>query len=422
MKSLRILFFWVILPALSGCDLLEISKQVEAIDQAGIIRGRIVVAVPRSGTVIVRLYYLKDRTFVSDEYTQATASGEFHFEVLPGTYYLAAFIDQDGDTRYKEDESANYYQTGSGKPAPVKIGPGEVKDVGVLRISGKPPPLEGYKALYLPAKVIANIGARASLDDPMFSRKNSALGLWRPLQFLEQVGGGLFLLEDYQADKIPVLFVHGLDGTPLDWKTVLDHLDRNRFQPWVIYYPSGFRLDLISGYLVKAVVTLHNRYRFKRIFVIAHSMGGLVARAAIRKTIQKFPQTATTIRLLVTVNSPLGGMESAAMGVKHSPIVLPVWRDLDPQSRFMREMAVWFLPDTIAYHLFFSYVEGRSDDEVVPLKSQIPLQNQLHASRIYGFNDTHTGTLSNPGFIKLFNSILGKAAATGSILPPWRMR
>ncbi len=404
--------------SLLGCSLLEIREQVKILEQDGEIRGRIAVTVPVEGTVVVRCYHLKDKTFVSDTFTYVTSSGEFHFDVSPGTYYIAAFVEQNGDGRYQDSEPGNYYQSETGTPLAIVVGPGETVDAGLLLISGKPPPLQGYNAVHLPAKIIANIGARASLDDPMFSRENSALGLWKPLQFLDGVGGGLFLLHDYRSDRIPVLFVHGLNGTPLDWKEVIDNLDRNRFQPWVIFYPSGFRLDMISDYLVKAMVTLHDRYRFQEIYIISHSMGGLVARSAIMKTLKKFPRTAGTIQLLVTVNSPLGGMESAASGVRHSPIVLPVWRDLAPQSRFMEVMRSWFLPEEIPYHLFFSYLDGRSDDSVVPLQSQIPLQHQFHATRIYGFNDTHTGTLKNIDFIKTFNSILLDIADRGRLKQP----
>ena len=54
---------------------------------------------------------------------------------------------------------------------------------------------------------------------------------------------------EFDPDKIPVLFVHGIGGTPLDWKYLAKGLDRHRFQPWFYYYPSGLRLNLVSGLL-----------------------------------------------------------------------------------------------------------------------------------------------------------------------------
>ena len=54
---------------------------------------------------------------------------------------------------------------------------------------------------------------------------------------------GLFLLAPYDPDKIPILFVHGANGTPEGWKMIVEQIDRKKYQPWFYYYPSGFRLN-----------------------------------------------------------------------------------------------------------------------------------------------------------------------------------
>lgn len=51
-----------------------------------------------------------------------------------------------------------------------------------------------------------------TLDDPRFSLENGRLGLWEPIQFLRTVGGGVFFLEPFDPEKIPVILVHGLGG------------------------------------------------------------------------------------------------------------------------------------------------------------------------------------------------------------------
>jgi len=60
--------------------------------------------------------------------------------------------------------------------------------------------------------------------------------------------------------------------------------------------------------------------------------------------------------------------------------------------------------------MFFITWRAESDDTVVPLWSQIPWQNQLHARRIYGVNDSHTGTLSNPQFLQRLKVLLDEVA------------
>ena len=63
-------------------------------------------------------------------------------------------------------------------------------------------------------------------------------------------------------------------------------------------------------------------------------------------------------------------------------------------------------PEDIPYHLIFSYKTGSSDDSTVPLQSQIPMQLQAEVTRLYGFNNSHVGTLNDAAFLTLFNSIL----------------
>ena len=394
---------------ISACSLLEIKEQAQKTESSGVIKGRILLDTSKSGPVSVHRYYLKNNTYVTDSFIHTNSDGEYQFYTLPGTYYIAAFVDSNEDGEYQDNEDADFYSVENGKPTPVVVKPKETVTVATITISGTPPELsKRYTSEDALEKSVQNIGKLTSLNDPMFTQSNNSMGMWKPLQFLEQVGGGLFLLQKYQHNKIPVLFVHGMNGGPLDWKEAISGLDREYFQPWIIYYPSGLRVDMISDYMVQAISYLQRKHEFKRIFIVAHSLGGLVAGSSIKLYRQRYPDLADSIDLLVTVNTPLGGMESAAMGVKNSPIVLPVWRDLDPDSKFLHDLSAWFFPEDIPYYLFFSYMSGSGDDGIVPLQSQIPYKIQQNAAKIYGFNNTHLGTLKDGIFLNLFNAILAE--------------
>ena len=39
--------------------------------------------------------------------------------------------------------------------------------------------------------------------------------------------------EDYDPEKIPVLFVYGVSGFAQNWRVLFDRMDRERFQPWL---------------------------------------------------------------------------------------------------------------------------------------------------------------------------------------------
>jgi pimeloyl-ACP methyl ester carboxylesterase len=276
-----------------------------------------------------------------------------------------------------------------------------------LTIAGELPALSSsVKTEQRLALAVRNIGRVIRLDDPMFSRDSYSMGMWRPLDFLDRVGGGLLFLQNYEKDRIPVIFVHGINGGPTDLTSLVDSLDRNRFQPWVLYYPSGARLDIISDYLATAVAEMQSRHGFTRFAVVSHSMGGLVTRSFVKKYVEQYPDRFKNLALVMTINSPMEGMPSAAMGVK-APFMIQSWRDLTPGSDFLEEIHAWSWPPTIPYYLMFSYESGKDGDGVVALKSQIPFKLQREAVRMYGFNNSHAGTLRDEDFLRQFSTIVG---------------
>ena len=402
-----LLVLFSLLINLNGCSLVEISEQVRKAEGIGSIKGSVQRTSSQQGNIIIDLYYLKDKTYIMDSFARVDQNGEYQFDRLPGTYYLAAYIDNNYDGEYQEGEHEGIYSFNNGKPAPVIVYSGQTTSLPSFSISENSPQLDSkYTIQYVKEKGPLNIGQLTRLDSQLFERNNYSMGMWKPIQFLEQVGAGLFFLEEYQVDKIPVLFIHGLNGGPLDWQQAIDSLDRSHFQPWFVYYPTGLRLNMISNYFIKAISYLQDKYQFKQLFVVAHSMGGIVARSTVKKYQQHYPELANSIKLLMTINSPLNGMASAGLGVANSPLVLPVWHDLAPNSKFLTELNSWLWPEDVAYYLVFSYLSDTGDDGIVPLASQIPLEFQESATRIYGFNTSHSGILKDESFLRLLNSIL----------------
>jgi pimeloyl-ACP methyl ester carboxylesterase len=280
-----------------------------------------------------------------------------------------------------------------------------------ITISGAAPTLSTeFKTVDRHLGIWKNIGVPISMDDPRLSQNNYRMGLWKPFNFLELAEGGLFFLQKYEASKIPIIFVHGALGGPTVWKPIIDSLDTKRFQPWVIYYPSGLRIDSISDYLVQAVTTLEKRYNFKQFFVIGHSMGGLVTRSFVKKYVELAPANIDKLRLVMTINSPMAGVPSAASGVKNSSIVVPSWRDVEPGSEFLQKIHAWNWPSEIPYHLFISYVQGESGDGVASLQSQAQLKLQLEATRLYVLNNEHSDIIKDKTFHDLINTVLGNAS------------
>lgn len=387
---------------LFGCSLGEIKKQTEVLDGAALIRGKITNASTQSGPLNALAFELIDGEIVYQGSTYVTENGEFQFYVTPGTYQIVAHLDSNEDGEYQPGEAIRLQQD----QTLLTLTAGDVIDLPEFVFNEHNENAQALDTSTQETNQYANLGKVVALDDPIFNRENYGIGLWRPLDFIATVGGGLFLLDEYNPSKIPVLFVHGINGGPLDWQTVIEQLDKSRYQAWVYYYASGLQLEIISDTLMQSVADLQKRFGFKHIKVAAHSMGGLVTRAFIQKYAAQHPKGSRAIDVFMTVNSPMGGMASAAKGVKYSPIVVQSWKDVAAGSDYLNHLFQTPWPETIPYHLVFSYLEGKDGDGVVTMNSQLPRALQTQAKGLYGFPNSHVGTLSDPEFIALFNEIL----------------
>lgn len=372
-------------------------------DSLGEIKGEVDVSVAGDAPVYAALFIMDKGVLDLVDHTHVDG-GKYIFHALPDSYYIAAYVDINNDEIYQSDEPASYLGMAEGVPIKLPLKTGEKIVAEKFTISGRIEHEVAPKKEWSYKKYEKNIGRVVSLDDPIFKPENAAIGFWLPLDFIDNIGGGIFFLEEYDEEKIPVLFVHGASGSASEWKKVIDSMDRERFQPWLLYYPSGIRLDLISTYMIEASITLQNRHNIKQVYIVAHSMGGLVARSYMMK--QAESKNQVKIALSMTINSPMKGMKNAKSGVKHSPIVVPSWRDVAADSEFIKKITAWNLPEDIPYHLVFSYESGKGGDGVVSLESQIPVEFQEEAEKIYGFNSGHAGVLQDEKFIARFNTIL----------------
>jgi pimeloyl-ACP methyl ester carboxylesterase len=409
---------------ISGCGLRDIKQQALASQNYGVIRGEVQADTEQDGPVVVALFERLGHVYAYRDRGIASSSGEYSFPARPGDYLIGAFVDINGDGEFQRgQEHGNYHRDPiTADPLTYRVEATQIIETKTLVITGDPPlrPLNAEVAIDI-SLANENMGKAVSLSDPIFDRKNYELGLSRPLAFAKDVGGGLMFLGEFDATKLPVIFVHGIGGGPTDFNRLIESIDDQRFQPWVLYYPSGIRLGLVSDYFVKAVALLQSSYGFSEFYLVAHSMGGLVMRSFAKKYVQQFPERKDHICAAVTVNSPLGGMLSAKHGVDYSPIVLPSWRDVATDSEFLLDLQSWDWPSDIPYYLVYSYEPGGDSDGVVTLSSQLPATINWKDTRVRGFENTHVGTLSDDAFIELLGDILstseGQCAIAHSLTP-----
>jgi pimeloyl-ACP methyl ester carboxylesterase len=358
------------------------------------------------------------------------SSGRWMFRAGPGTYGLVAFEDTNADGVYQPGEP---FLPINPRQLVICDGGDTHRNVAlVLLVEGRSR-LEGeidfmkFQARSGRAQLQQSLGAAtaygvlAALDDPRFSAEHAKNSLWKPYDFIFDVGPGVYFLEPYNASKIPVLFVHGINGTPANFRFLIERLDRTKYQPWLYYYPSGVHLSGLADHLDQTMKKLQLHHGFTQYHVIAHSMGGLVSRGFLLRN--QSGQSRARVALYITISTPWAGHKAAQAGVEYAPAVVYVWNDMVPQSAYLTDL--FFsnhngspvhrpLPSNIQHHLLFGYkhsgtVIGECSDGTVTLASQLYPGAQEDASMLHGFDETHMSILDSVETSRLINRLINEA-------------
>ncbi|MEK6194738.1 MAG: alpha/beta hydrolase, partial [Deltaproteobacteria bacterium] len=97
----------------------------------------------------------------------------------------------------------------------------------------------------------------------------------------------LALLQPYDPNKIPVLFIHGLGNSAGTWAPMINHLRNNatirkRYQFWIFNYPTGLPYPENASTLKRQMDEVRQLYPgHKDIVIVAHSLGGNISRLLI---------------------------------------------------------------------------------------------------------------------------------------------
>ncbi len=105
---------------------------------------------------------------------------------------------------------------------------------------------------------------------------------------------GLFFIEPYRPEKIPVILIHGLHSAPITWldlylELIVDKRLRMNFQYWVYRYPTGYPIGRNARdfrVTFNETIMRHDpdgkNLAFQNMVLVGHSMGGLISSAAVR--------------------------------------------------------------------------------------------------------------------------------------------
>ncbi|CAH7178887.1 Alpha/beta hydrolase [Vibrio chagasii] len=379
---------------LSGCgNFRNLSNEIQAIDS---ITNQYMVTLnqPASGSAVV-IEQIKDiNKGEVDGYDGIIDSDSIHLHVSNNIHYLLIFEDKNQDLTLQADEAFSV------------INLRDHKDRSTIEVSltvneSEAPRAFVDRSLSSLLKIeldLVDIGTVVDLSDPPFEKGNAKLGMWQPLTFLLEDNAGLYFLSEYDPNKIPILFVHGINATALDFAPLIQKIDQSKYQIWVFNYPSGLSLSLNSKGLNNLLHTVVSEYKNQQLHVVAHSMGGLIVTNSIRQC--RIGQLCDFLSSVTTISSPFGGVESAKQGVEYSPVVMPAWVDLNPDGKFIADLFIDSSKIHIPHFLAFGYNSGdlfntNSNDGVINLSSQLSRPAQLKADQIRGYNENHLSILDN---------------------------
>ncbi len=140
------------------------------------------------------------------------------------------------------------------------------------------------------------------LNQPQFQDSDlSTLGLLKPGDARKLQG--LYMLEPFDPQKMPVVMVHGLWSSPVTWMEMYNDLRsdpqlRQHYQFWFYFYPTGqpfwtsatqMREDL--AVMRREVDPAHQSPALDQMVLVGHSMGGLVSKLQSVDSEEEFWQT-----------------------------------------------------------------------------------------------------------------------------------
>jgi pimeloyl-ACP methyl ester carboxylesterase len=214
----------------------------------------------------------------------------------------------------------------------------------------------------------------------------------------------------FDPTRTPVVFVHGIGGSPRDFAKMIAALDRKKFQAWFFTYPPGLRLDAAAAALSELTSLLMQKYRVGRVNFVAHSVGGLIARAAIIKMDsgeKKFP-----VDRFVSISTPFGGYDAAGLGTRHKKYPLPSWIDIMPGSDFLKALWRSKLPYPARHWLLFASETSQNPslqqtkDQAESLQIAIYPPAKKESVEVFGVSKSHEKILLNPDTASKMNEFL----------------
>lgn len=418
-KWLSLAFIMMMLSGFAGCRYLSIPASDDATGgqmnprrgntsptyNSAVIKGTVSGAGAAGNSTLILAYRPQDEKKEYKDGVVANSQGSFMLYLPQGEYQLFAITDYNRNGIFENDEVSGLYGSDL-QPEKITLQEGDLKNHVVIRTARANSskiilPLEWHEKEN--QKVVRQTtynGQILKVYDESFSPENAQIGYWNPSSFMKAYGAHIYQSEAYHPQKIPILFVHGTEGSPHNWIYFYMRLDRSRYQPWFFYYPSGIRLPLAAALLNEELRELHEKYGFRRMGVVAHSVGGLTTRFFLTR----YPPDGQNdfVKLFVTLATPWSGFGAAdaSQVIVHKSI--PAWIDMGTQSSFIKTSLEEKPPPHIKHYIFYGKNDKLSGEKALDERAV------AFAVKTFGFDCTHDSILSDRKVFVQFKTVLEK--------------
>jgi len=396
----KTLFLFLALLLFTGCSLVDLHRDLKKIEKLSQIDVALDVKFQNNAQIIVVLIDLQNSTI--NDYRVVEEIRNVSFVIQPSLYQIIVFEDANKDYKYSPDEKSVYSQK-------INLTKKHTKYKVTLKLDDSVSQEETEYIVNLKKSLKLNIsnssllnGEVVSLSSEIFNDENIKKGLWKSYSFVYNIPFGIFLEDEYDARKKVVLFIHGISGSPRNFKYIIDNLDKSKYQAFYAFYPSGISISVASKYLIRVITELKIRYGFDNIAIVGHSMGGLVSRSMMND----FSLKQNFVDTFITISSPLNGDKRANFGVNFAPDLMASVRDIASGSEFLNQLYKKPLAKGVKYHMIFGMKSDESTDGVVTILSQLRMDAQKEALSIRGYNEDHMSILNSKEVSQYIYSLL----------------
>lgn len=201
-------------------------------------------------------------------------------------------------------------------------------------------------------------GKYITLKSHIFSAKSMMTGIMRPEKFASVYGVSIFLTGPHQQGRMPVVLVHGHSHGPRPFEKLVQSLDRERFEPWIVLYPSGQILKWTVSMFRDSLADQCQSQGVSEVAVLGYSLGGIVTRKALG--VQLDGVQMPSVPLYVGVAPAYGGIKGN-LGIEKPSFSPPSWDDIEADSPFVEDLFEDPLPEETSMHIIYGVLEEGLD-------------------------------------------------------------